>query len=199
MSVIRVLCVLLMASALVSGLPRAATACALDYRASLYADGVPALLTASGPHGRGPWAPFTIAQAIAAATPVRFTEAQADLARTLPPVMRRAPYCWAFGDGTIAVGHSVTHRYARRGMYIVTVSGFDPVARGWVAFDQAVAHVVPPDQVLWANLGYQALQGVIALSGMTWPLDGVLIVVVLVALIRQTRVQRRGAEGRTSQ
>ncbi len=56
MSVIRVLCVLLMASALVSGLPRAATACALDNRASLYADGVPALLAASGPHGRGPWA-----------------------------------------------------------------------------------------------------------------------------------------------
>lgn len=199
MSVIRVSCVLLMASALVPGLPRAATACALDNRASLYTDGVPALLTASGPHGSGPWAPFTIAQAIGAAAPVRFMEAQADLARTLPPIMRRAPYRWAFGDGTIAVGYSVMHHYAQPGWYIVTVFGFDRVARGWVAFDQAVAHVVPPDQVLWANLGYQALRGVIALSGVTWPLDGVLIAAVLVALLRQTYGQRRAAEGRSSQ
>lgn len=182
----RALSVVLM-SELVLGLPQASTACTIDNIASLRADTVPAMLTTSLPHGTGPWAPFTIAQAIASAAPVRFTEVQADLARTLPAPMRRASYRWAFGDGTVLVGHGVTHRYAHPGTYIVTVSGYDRRARGWFTFDQAVAHVVPPDQVLRANLGYAVLQGLIGLSGLTWPLNGLLLVIVLLLFVGRAR------------
>ncbi len=183
-------------SVLILRVPQTATACAVDNVASLHADTVPAMLTTSLPHGPGPWAPFTIAQAIASKAPVQFTEAQADLARTLPAAMRRAPYRWAFGDGTVALGHDVTHRYAHPGRYIVSVFGYDRGARGWFTFDQALVHVVPPDQVLRANLGYQILQGVTALSGVTWPIDGALILAVLVLLVHRARVARLSAAGR---
>ena len=72
-------------------MPGAAAACAIDNVASLLADGVPAMLTTSAPHGTTSWAPFTIAQAIACGASVRLAEAPADLARTLPPAVRLAP------------------------------------------------------------------------------------------------------------
>jgi len=159
MTMSRVVCGVTLMSMLVLRVPRTATACAIDNSASLHADTVPAMLTTSLPHGPGPWAPFTITQAIASEAPVQFTEAQADLARTLPAAMRRAPYRWAFGDGTVALGHDVTHRYAHPGRYIVPVCGYDRRARGWFTFDQALVHVVPPDQVLRANLGLSGPAG----------------------------------------
>ena len=175
-------------AALLLGLaPRTATACAIDNVASLLADGVPAMLTTSVPRGATPWAPFTVAQAIASGAPVRLAEAPADLARTLPPAVRAAPYRWAFGDGGTSLGHAVVHRYAHAGTYRLTVSGYDRGARRWFAFGEAVLRVVPADQVVGANLGYDALQGVIALSGVTWPVNGVIVVLVLVLLVRRTR------------
>ncbi len=168
-------------------MPGAAAACAIDNVASLLADGVPAMLTTSAPHGTTSWAPFTIAQAIASGAPVRLAEAPADLARTLPPAVRLAPYRWAFGDGGASLGHAVVHRYAHAGTYRLTVSGYDGTTRRWFAFDAALLHVVPADQVLRANLGYDALQGVIALSGVTWPVDGVIVVLVLALFVRRSR------------
>lgn len=168
-------------------LPGVAAACAIDNLASLLADGVPAMLTTSVPRGAAPWAPFTLAQALAAGAPVRLAEASADLARTLPPAVRAAPYRWAFGDGSATLGHAVIHRYARPGTYRLTVSGYDRGTRRWFAFDEAVVRVVPADQVLRANLGYTALQVVIALSGVTWPVEGVLVAGVLVLLVRRSR------------
>ena len=173
--------------------PRPAMACAIDNVASLLADGVPAMLTTSTPHGATPWAPFTVAQALASGAPVRLAEAPADLVRTLPPAVRAAPYRWAFGDGGASLGHAVVHRYARAGIYRLTVSGYDRGARRWFAFDQAVLRVVPADQVVGANLEYDALQGVIALSEVTWPVDGVIVALVLVLLVRRTRGQGPGA------
>jgi len=170
--------------------PGAVAACAIDNVASLLADGVPAMLTTSAPHGALPWAPFTVAQAIASGASVRFAEAPADLARTLPPAVRVAPYRWTFGDGGASLGHAMVHRYARAGTYRLTVFGYDGTTRRWFAFDEAMLRVVPSDQVLRANLGYDALQGVIALSGVTWPVDGVIVALVLVLLVRRTRAGR---------
>ncbi len=177
----------LLAALLLGIAPRMATACAIDNVASLLADGVPAMLTTSAPRGASPWAPFTIAQAIAAGAPVRLAEAPADLARTLPPAVRAAPYRWAFGDGGVAESHAAIHRYAHAGTYRLTVSGYDRTARRWFTFDAAVLRVVPADQVLRANLGYTALQSVITLSGLTWPINGVLVAGVLVVLVRRSR------------
>jgi len=177
----------LLATLLLGVPPRTATACAIDNVASLLADGVPAMLTTAAPHGTAPWASFTVAQAIASGASVRLVEEPADLARTLPLAVRAAPYRWAFGDGAASLGHAVVHRYARAGTYRLTVSGYDRGARHWFAFDQAILRVVPADQVVGANLGYDALQGVIALSGVTWPVDGVIIALVLVLLVRRTR------------
>jgi len=179
--------VVLVTALLLGRAPRPAMACAIDNVASLLADGVPAMLTTSAPHGATPWAPFTVAQALASGAPVRLAEAPADLVRTLPPAVRAAPYRWAFGDGGASLGHAVVHRYARAGIYRLTVSGYDRGARRWFAFDQAVLRVVPADQVVGANLGYDALQGVIVLSGVTWPIDGVIVALVLVLLARRTR------------
>ena len=183
----RSLGVALLAALLLGRAPRMAMACAIDNVASLLADGVPAMLTTSAPHGTAPWAPFTVAQALASGASVQFAEAPADLARTLPPAVRVAPYRWAFGDGGASLGHAVVHRYTHAGTYCLTVSGYDRGARRWFAFDEAVLRVVPADQVVGANLGYDALQGVIALSGVTWPVDGVIVALVLVLLVRRTR------------
>jgi len=170
--------------------PGVVAACAIDNVASLLADGVPAMLTTSAPHGAAPWAPFTVAQAIASGASVRLAEVPADLARTLPPAVRAAPYRWAFGDGGARFGHAVVHRYAHAGTYRLTVSGYDGTTRRWFAFDAALLRVVPADQVLRANLGYDALQGVITLSGVTWPVDGVIVALVLALLVRRTHAGR---------
>ena len=180
----------LLAALLLGLAPRTATACAIDNVASLLADGVPAMLTTSAPHGAAPWAPFTVAQAIASGASVRLAESPADLARTLPPAVRAAPYRWAFGDGGARLGHAVVHRYAHAGTYRLTVSGYDGTTRRWFAFDAALLRVVPADQVLRANLGYDALQGVITLSGVTWPVDGVIVALVLALLVRRTHAGR---------
>ncbi len=179
---LRVLAALLLALALA---PAPVSACAIDNVASLLANDVPAMLTTAAPHGTTVWAPFTVAQALATGAPVRLAEASADLARTLPPATRAAPFRWAFGDGATTLGHTVAHRYARPGLYHLLVSGYDRSARRWFIFDSALLRIVPADQILRANLGYDALRTVITLSGLTLPVDAALVLVVLVLLRRK--------------
>ncbi len=58
--------------------------------------------------------------------------------------------------------------------------------------DSALLRVVPADQILRTNLGYNALRAVIALSGLTWPVDAVLVLAVLVLLRRKRGVVHYG-------
>ena len=184
---------MVLGGALILGIPGPlAAACEIDNVASLFANGVPAMVTTAMPRSVALWAPFTLAQAMATGAPVQFTEAQADLARTLTPAVRTAPYRWTFGDGGVALGHSVIHRYAHAGTYRLTVSGYDHSVRRWFTFDAATLRVVPADQELGANLGYNVLRGVIALSGITWPLNGAIIVAVVVLLVRRGSGRRIG-------
>jgi hypothetical protein len=53
-------------------------------------------------------------------------------------------------------------------------------------------HIVPPDQVLQANLGYYALRALdVVMSGVMWLIDAVLILLVLLTLRSRLRARRR--------
>jgi len=173
--------------------PRPAAACTIDNTASAYANGTRATPTTTGASPGALWAPFTFGQAVAAAAPVRLDESRADLLRSLASVTVAAPYRWTFGDGTAALGHVVTHRYARPGLYLIGVEGFDGQTRRWFPFDKALLRVVPPGQVIQSNLGYYALRGLdIIMAAAGWGVDAALVLLVLVAVI----VRQRSSRGR---
>ena len=185
----RILEALLVALALVPG---AAAACALDNRASLSANGVRANITTEAPAGTRLWAPFTIGKAFASGAAVQFSDLRSNLARSLSAATLAAPYRWAFGDSTTMLGHTATHRYAHPGIYVLVVYGFDARTRTWFPFDKALVRIVPPDQVLQANLGYYALRALdVVMSGVMWLIDAVLILLVLLVVRSRLRARRR--------
>jgi len=173
--------------------PLPATACAIDNVASVYANGARATLTTTAASPGALWAPFTFGQAVAAAAPVRLDESRADLLRSLDSATVAAPYRWTFGDGTGAtLGHVVTHRYARPGLYLIGVEGFDGQTRRWFPFDKALLRVVPPGQVVQSNLGYYGLRALdVVMSGLGWVVDAALILLIGAALLIRRRHARR--------
>jgi hypothetical protein len=55
-----------------------------------------------------------------------------------------------------------------------------------------LVHIVPPDQVVQANLGYYALRALdVVMSGVMWLIDGALILLVVLALRGRLRTRRR--------
>jgi len=180
----------LVAALLLALIPSVALACAIDDTASLSANGVRATLnsTLSSNASAATWAPFTIGQAFAVGTPIVVTESQAELARTLTPDEVAAPYRWSFGDGGVARGHAVTHRYAGPGFYRVVVSTVTAKSKTSLLFDSVLLHIVPPDQTLQANLGYFAARLFDDLmSGLLWIMDGALVALVLAVVWRRQR------------
>jgi hypothetical protein len=149
-------------------LPCVAAACALDSTPSLIANGVQATTTKEIPTRTSLWAPFTIVPAFATGAPILFTELRADLARSLPPSTLAAPYRWAFGDGSMALGHVVSHHYARPGRFRLVVYGFyngsTQETHGWFLFDSALLRIVPRGSVQKGSLGSPVLP-VVALTG----------------------------------
>ncbi len=171
--------------------PRPAVACAIDNVASVYANGARATLTTTGASRGALWAPFTFGQAIATAAPVTLGESRADLLRSLDAATVAAPYRWTFGDGTTALGHVVTHRYTRPGLYVVGVAGFNGQTRRWFPFDKALLRVVPPGQVLQSNLGYYGLRALdITMSALGWIVDGGLVLLILGVIISRRRTRQ---------
>jgi hypothetical protein len=163
----------LLALALTPGL---AAACMLDNTPSLWANGVRATLTTTLAKDLAHWSPFTVLKAFASGAPVQLTERRADLVRTLSSAELAASFRWEFGDGAVALGHTVTHRYARPGTYRVLISSTAGPGRGWFVFDTALLHIVPPAQVARTNAAYAAHQafGAMATTWL-WLLQGVLI------------------------
>jgi hypothetical protein len=185
----RILRALLLALALA---PEVAAACVIDNTASLSANGVRATPTTTAPSGPGRWAQFTLGKAFASGAPVQFAELHSDLVRSLAPATLAAPFRWAFGDGVTALGHVATHRYAHPGLYRLTVYGFAQPTHSWFPFDNVLVRVVPPDQVLQANLGYYILRALdVVMSGVMWLIDAALILLVLIALRSRLRTRRR--------
>ena len=168
--------------------PGRALGCTIDNRASLFANGVQATLTTAAPAATALWAPFTIDKAFASGTPVLFNELRSDLLRSLSPAIVDAPYRWVFGDHASAQGHSVSHRFNRPGLYQLVVYGFDARTRQWIPFDKALVHIVPPGQVLQANLGYYALRALdVVMSGLMWLIDAALVALVLYVIVARRR------------
>jgi hypothetical protein len=63
--------------------------------------------------------------------------------------------------------------------------------RQWFPFDQALVRIVPPDQVVQANLGYYALQAVsFVSSGPGWACDAALVLLLSLA-VRRWRPRHR--------
>jgi hypothetical protein len=93
------------------GMAVPAWACALDNRPSMSADGVLAHLTAAVPTAATlpTWASFTFPRVYKPGQPVRFSEDQAEVRRTLTPSALSHPWRWNFGDGSTAVGYNVQH------------------------------------------------------------------------------------------
>jgi hypothetical protein len=171
--------------------PGAAGACAIDNTTSLVANGVLARITPASPTGARLWAPFTIGKSFASGASVQFYELPADLSKTMAPMILAQPFRWAFGDGATALGHVVTHRYTRSGTYLLRVDGFYSPRRQWFPFDQALVRIVPPDQVVQANLGYYALQAVsFVSSGPGWACDAALVLLLSLA-VRRWRPRHR--------
>jgi hypothetical protein len=138
------------------------------------------------------WAPFTIGKSFARGEPVQFYELPADLRKTMAPMVLAQPFRWAFGDGATARGHVVTHRYTRAGTYLLMVYGFYSPRRQWFPFDQALVRIVPPDQVVQANLGYEAMRVVTFFSsGPGWACDAALVLLLLSLPARRWRPWRR--------
>lgn len=178
-------------------MPGVASACQIDNKASLFVGGVQAILNTAAPTNTALWAPFTIEKAFASGAAVSMHELRSDLAKTLSPGTLAAPYRWAFGDGGAALGHVVSHRYDHPGQYRLVVSGYNAATRSWFAFDQAVLRIVPPGQVLQANLGYYALRALdVAVSSLMWGIDALLILLVLYVVVGRRR-GRRSRPGQT--
>jgi hypothetical protein len=136
----------------------------------------------SAPRDLTRWAPFTVDEAFASMAPVRLKEDPADLARSLPAATTAAPYRWAFGDGSIALGHSVVHRYRHPGIYKITIWGRYSLTAGawhWLPFDSVLLRIVPPEQVVRANLGYWLLSALQFLfSEWVWGCDALLLLLI---------------------
>ena len=172
--------------------PGAAGACAINNTTSLVANGVLASLTPASPTGARLWAPFTLGKSFASGASVQFSELRADLSKTMAPMILAQPYRWAFGDGATALGHVVTHRYTRAGTYLLMVYGFYSPRRQWFPFDQALVRIVPPGQVVQANLGYYAGQAIsFVSSGPGWACDAALVLLLVYLPARRWRPRRR--------
>jgi PKD domain len=122
----------------------AARACSLDGIASLSVNGNVASINAGQATASTfrYWAPFTLL-AVAPGDTSRFSENLSNVRLSIPKESASLPFRWSFGDGTTAIGQSVTHRYARIGWYRLTVQYYWPSHRQWLEFDSAEQHVVP--------------------------------------------------------
>ncbi|MDB5075367.1 MAG: hypothetical protein JWO42_1546 [Chloroflexi bacterium] len=125
--------------------PAAAMACSLDGVVSISVNGVLAAQTQESPTAANllRWAPFTFAQTYASGDLLRLTEDRDLLRQTLPTAALAQPFRWSWGDGVSATAVSATHRYVRRGWYMVKVYAFWPSRHGWILFDSARLNIVP--------------------------------------------------------
>jgi hypothetical protein len=168
-------------------------ACTLDGIASLSVDGVTASLTSGRPTQAtlASWAPFTLLTQ-GSGDPLHLAEDLGKVRQSLPAAALRLPFRWTFGDGAVAYGYAVTHRYARPGRYTITVSYEWPAQGRWVVFDTAEQPIVAAGDVWRANLGYYLDKAALfALRAAVW---GVALVVLGAAVWGRVRRQRGGAE-----
>jgi PKD domain len=128
--------------------PRPVAACMVDNIPSITASGRTAVFSAtpSGPVNPAHYAPFMIPGLFGAGWTVHFGERTQVL--KLPARLLNAPWRWAFGDGTISHGHTLTHVYRTPGDYVVTVAAEVAHQPAPVPFDRVLVHVLAPNRIL---------------------------------------------------
>lgn len=130
---------------LLSDTASTAAACALDQVPSMSMNGqlaVPNTHPAQTAGDLRHWAPFVFRGHPAPGQAVKLSENRHEVARSLTrQAMQRAPQ-WQLGDGTVAFGWSVTHRYITPGIRRVTVRAYDPGSRKWYPFDEATITIL---------------------------------------------------------
>ncbi len=173
---------------LLSVFPTMASACAIDGKASMSADGVAAVLNTSQPRAHQLWAPFIFDQSFAAGKLVQIGESRADLLLSLDSATVAGPYRWTLGDHTTKEGHAVSHTYMHPGAYQIVVEGYNSSAHHWFIFDKALVHVVRPEQVASANIGFTLNQiGDVVMSRLVWIADVALIALIVFTIARRRR------------
>ena len=127
--------VLMLAIALVSA--HGTNACDIDGKATAIANGARAVLShvTFTLNTARTWALFSFRGHYHARTPIRFTEDRARLRHVLPADALRHALRWDFGDGTHALGWTVTHRYAHAGLYRITVQAYYSTLHQYFPFD----------------------------------------------------------------
>lgn len=172
---------------------RVAVACSLDGKPSLAVNGIRARRNPVAPTGGEVWAPFILDRAFTSGSVVRATELRASLVRTLSASMLAAPFRWNLGDGTIALGHTVAHRYARPGLYQIAVYALDPRAHLWFPFDKALLRIVAPGQLSHFPVAVTLDVHAGISSWPFWAIGGALFVTVLAPAARLVHRRRRYA------
>ncbi len=140
-----VLALALLASACAGGIVvTPASACSLDNRPSVYANGALARANPQIPTTAAQlasWSPFVFARSYQTRHTITLTENRSEVARSLRATAMRRPWRWTFGDGHSAYGWTVRHAYTRAGHWRIAVDAYDPGTRQWYNFDQVIITV----------------------------------------------------------
>ncbi len=138
---------LLVPPLLVTLAPRETQACTIDGKPTAFANGRQAVL--SPPPRRWTeaavrtYVQFSFPSAYRAHAAVHLTESRTLLRSVLPAQSLRHALEWEFGDGTHVTGWTVTHSYARPGVYRVLVKAYYNWLHRYYSFDMVrivVAH-----------------------------------------------------------
>ena len=133
----RVMALILSVAGACAAAPAVTRACTIDGQPTAVADGHRAVLATDNPTvpTARTWAPFTFPGAYRVHTVIRLSEERAQLRAVLPPEAFTRPWSWQFGDGALAVGWAVRHRYGRPAGYRIVVAAYFPTWHRYVAVD----------------------------------------------------------------
>ena len=128
---------------LLAGSSQAVSACSIDGKPSLAANGLLARVYTVRPNPANfqHWAPFAFASSFPAGTKIQLSENLANVRLSLPAQRLRKPWRWSFGDGTTGTGASTVHSYARPGDYRLGVSAYYSSYKRWFEFDAVLVHI----------------------------------------------------------
>lgn len=125
-----------------------ALACTIDSVPSATALGRVSIVYQVDPASISPatYAPFIFPGSFGVGWSIRFAERSTGL--QLTPSQLHDRWRWAFGDGTTAWGHTVTHTYRKPGTYVITVVTAVRSATFYFPFDRVLVQVLAPSRIL---------------------------------------------------
>jgi hypothetical protein len=121
-----------------------ATACGLDQKPSMFANGTIARVNKQTPTTAVEvlaWSYFAFLGKYSTHHTIEFREDRVEVAHGLSAEAMRQPIAWSYGDGQAGRGWAVSHHYLRPGRRIVQVFVWDPESGRWDLFDRASIQV----------------------------------------------------------